>query len=161
MERSQKGRRFWRAGDGVPLGEDWTAEILWPPAGEGGQAEENGIVMMLRCGEARLLWAGAISGAVERELVLVQGENLRADILVQGPAKSQEANLSRVWLETVRPRTVVRWERGLEDDASLSVDFSDFIWLEGLEILALKKTGCLTLRPDADRGDWRVERWRQ
>lgn len=160
MERSQKGRRFWRSGDRVPLGEDWTAEILWPPVGEGGQAEENGIVLMLRCGESRLLWAGAISGAIERELVLVHGDELRADILVQGPAKTQEANLSRAWLETVRPRSVVRWERGLEDDASLSIDFSDFTWLEGMEVLALNKTGCLTLRPDAEKGEWRVEKWR-
>ena len=160
MERSQKGRRFWRSGDRVPLGEDWTAEILWPPVGEGGQAEENGIVLMLRCGESRLLWAGAISGAIERELVLVHGDHLRADILVQGPAKTQEANLSRTWLETVRPRSVVRWERGLEDDASLSIHFSDFIWLEGMEVLPLNKTGCLTLRPDAEKGEWRVEKWR-
>lgn len=159
METCGIGRRFWRVGDQLRLGEDWTGEILWPPAGEGGQAEENGIVLMLSCGEARLLWAGAISGAVERELVLAHGEDLRADLLIQGPSKSQEANLSRGWLEMVRPKTVVRWERGLEDDSSMSVDLADFSWLEGVELLKLKETGCLTLRPDPERGVWRYETW--
>lgn len=114
---------------------------------------------MLSCGEARLLWAGAISGAVERELVLAHGEDLRADLLIQGPSKSQEANLSRGWLEMVRPKTIVRWERGLEDDSSMSVDLADFSWLEGVELLKLKETGCLTLRPDPERGVWRYETW--
>ena len=159
MEKSRIGRRFWRVSDQVRLGEDWTGEILWPPAGDGGQAEENGIVLRLSCGEARLLWAGAISGAVERELVLAHGDELRADILIQGPSKSMEANLSRAWLEMVRPKTIVRWERGLEDDSSLSVDFADLTWLEGVEVLKLKETGCLTLRPDPEKGIWRLHSW--
>lgn len=159
MEQCGIGRRFWRVGDELRWGEDWTGEILWPPAGEGGQAEENGVVLMLKCGEARLLWAGAISGKVERELVLAHGEDLRADLLVQGPSKSEEANLSRVWLETVRPKTMVRWEKGLEDDSSMSVDFADLAWLEGVEVLKLKETGCMTLRPEPETGSWRWETW--
>ena len=159
MEQCGIGRRFWRVGDELRWGEDWTGEILWPPAGEGGQAEENGVVLMLKCGEARLLWAGAISGKVERELVLAHGEDLQADLLVQGPSKSEEANLSRVWLETVRPKTMVRWEKGLEDDSSMSVDFADLAWLEGVEVLKLKETGCMTFRPEPETGSWRWEAW--
>ena len=161
LEKSGRGRRFWRAGDQVSLGEDWKGEILWPPAGEGGQAEENGMVILLSCGEARLLWAGAISGAVERELSLAYGEELRADILIQGPSQTPEANLSRDWLEMVRPKAIVRWERALEDDSSMSVDFAGLTWLDGVEVLKLKKTGCLTLRPDPDLGVWRHESWTQ
>ena len=100
-----------------------------------------------------------ISGAVERELVLAHGDELRADILIQGPSKSMEANLSRAWLEMVRPKKIVRWERGLEDDSSLSVDFADLTWLEGVEVLKLKETGCLTLRPDPEKGVWRLHSW--
>jgi hypothetical protein len=96
---------------------------------------------------------------VERDLVLAHGEDLRADLLVQGPSKSREANLTRAWLEMVRPKTLVRWERGLEDDSSMSVDFADLTWLEGVEVLKLKETGCLTLRPDPEIGSWRWEAW--
>jgi hypothetical protein len=159
MEKNRIGRSFWRVGNQVRLGDDWKGEILWPPAGDGGQAEENGIVLMLSCGEARLLWAGAISGAVERELILVHRDELRADILIQGPSKSLEANLSRAWLEMVKPKTIVRWERGLEDDSSLSVNLADLTWLEGVEVLKLKETGCLTLRPDPEKGIWRLDSW--
>lgn len=159
MDQRGIGRRFWRAGDQVRLGEDWTGEIFWPPAGEGGQAEENGIVLRLNCGEARLLWAGAISGAVERELVLAHGEDLRADLLIQGPSKSLEANLSQAWLEMIRPKTIVRWDKGVEDDSSMSVDLADFTWLEGVEVRKLKQTGCLILRPDREKGIWRLDAW--
>ena len=159
LEKRGIGRRFWRVGDQVQFGEDWKGEILWPPAGEGGQAEENGVVLMLSCGEARLLWAGAISGEVERELILAHGEDLRANVLVQGSSRSPEANLSRTWLEVVRPKILVRWEKGLEDDSSLSVDLADFTWLEGVEVLKLKETGCLALKPNPERGLWRYETW--
>ena len=161
MEKKGVGRRFWRAGDQVRCGDDWLGEILWPPAGDGGQAEENGIVIRWSCGEASLLWAGAVSAAVERELVLAYGEELRADILVQGPCKGNEANGSRSWLEMVRPKTIVRWARGLEDDSSMSIDFADITWLEGIEVVKLKETGCLTLRLDPESGVWQREGWRQ
>ncbi|NCW28432.1 MAG: hypothetical protein EBV83_09100 [Verrucomicrobia bacterium] len=159
MEQCGIGRRFWRVGDEWRWGEDWTGEILWPPAGEGGRAEENGIVLRLNCGEARLLWAGSISATVERELVLAHGEELRADVLIQGPSQSSEANLSRDWLEMVRPKTIVRWEKALEDDSSMSVDFADLTWLDGVEVFKLKETGCFTLRPNPDHGAWRHESW--
>ena len=107
------------------------------------------------------MWAGAVSAAVERELVLAYGEELQADILVQGPCKGQEANLSQGWLQRVKPKTLIRWERGLEDDSSMSIDFADITWLEGIEVVKLKETGCLTLRPDPESGVWRREEWRQ
>lgn len=160
MEKKGVGRRFWRAGDQVRCGDDWLGEILWPPTGDGGRAEENGMVIHWKCGEASLLWAGAISAAVERELVLAYGEELRADVLVQGPDKSLEANLSRHWLEMVRPKMIVRWARGLEDDSSMSIDLADWTWIEGVEVVKLKETGCLTLRPDPESGQWRWEAWR-
>ena len=66
------------------------------------------MVLLLEHGSAKLLWAGSIPGEVERELVLQYGANLQAGVLVQGPAKRGEANLTREWLETVQPRTVVK-----------------------------------------------------
>ena len=161
MEKCGLGRRFWRVGDTASFGEDWAVEILWPPSGEGGTAEENGIVLMLSCGEAKLLWAGAVSAEVERQLVLAHGDELRADILVQGPGQGQEANLSQGWLPRVKPKTLIRWERGLEDDSSMTVNLADYTWLEEVDILQLKKTGCLTLRPDPEQGVWQWESWSQ
>ena len=118
------------------------------------------MVLRLESGAARLLWAGSIPGEVERELVLEHGANLKAGVLVQGPAKRGEANLTREWLEAVEPITVVRWSRVLEEDTSLSVDFAEQAWGEGIELLKLKETGALTLRP-GDGGMWDVESWRR
>ena len=106
---------------------------------------------------ASLLWAGSIPAEVERELVMEHGDNLRAGVLVQGPAKRGAANLTREWLEAVEPRIVVRWSRVLEEDTSLSVDFAELAWMEGIELLKLEETGCVTLRPEAEGGKWEVK----
>ena len=119
------------------------------------------MVFLLEHGQARLLWAGAISGEVEKELILMRGSDLRAEILVQGPAKGGRPNLTREWLEVVQPKTILRWARSWEEDASLSVDFAEQAWGEGIELLKLEETGCLTLRPDQETGKWKVERWKK
>jgi hypothetical protein len=54
---------------------------------------------------------------------------------------------------------VVRWSRALEEDSSLSVDFAEQAWMEGIELLKLAETGCLTLRPE-EGGKWNVKRWK-
>jgi beta-lactamase superfamily II metal-dependent hydrolase len=161
LERRQEGKQFWREGEEIDLGKDWKVTVLWPPAGGGsGRSEEDGLVLMLESGAARLLWAGSIPGEVERELVMEHGANLKAGVLVQGPAKRGEANLTREWLEAVQPSMVVRWSRALEEDSSLSVDFAEQAWMEGIELLKLEETGCLTLTPE-EGGKWMVKRWRQ
>ena len=161
LEKRKEGKQFWRAGEGALLGLDWKVRVLWPPASGGsGQSEEDGMVLRLEHGEARLLWAGSISGEVERELILEHGAGLRAGVLVQGPAKEGEANLTRDWLEVVQPKTVVRWSRALEEDTSLSVDFAEQAWVEGIELLKLQETGCLTFKP-MEGGKWKVERWKK
>ena len=53
--------------------------------------------------------------------------------------------------------TVVRWSRVLEEDTSLSVDFAELAWMEGIELLKLEETGCVTLRPEAESGKWETE----
>ena len=119
------------------------------------------MVLLLEHGSAKLLWAGSIPAEVERELVLQCGSDLQAGVLVQGPAKRGEANLTREWLETVQPRTVVRWSRVLEEDTSLSVDFAEVAWMEGIELLKLEETGCLTLTPDPRNGNWVTRGWKR
>ena len=136
-------------------------KVLWPPVGGGrGRSEEDGMVLMLESGAARLLWAGSIPGEVERELVMAQGANLKAGVLVQGPAKRGEANLTQEWLEAVEPRTVVRWSRILEEDTALSVDFADWAMGEGIELWSLEESGCLTLRPMTENGRWEIQEWK-
>ena len=118
------------------------------------------MVLLLEHGQARLLWAGSIPGGTEKELVARHGAALQAGILVQGPAKAGEANLTREWLEAVQPQTVIRWSRALEEDTSLSVEFAELAWMEGIELLKLEETGCLTLTPE-EGGKWMVESWKQ
>ena len=118
------------------------------------------MVFLWEHGRARLLWAGSIPAEVEKELVLLHGSDLQAGILVQGPAKVGQPNLTPEWLEVVQPKTLIRWSRAFEEDASLSVDFSDWAWTEEMELLQLEKTGCLTLRPE-EGGNWKVEKWKE
>ena len=157
LERRQEGKRFWREGEKIDLGKDWKVTVLWPPAGGGsGRSEEDGMVLRLESGAARLLWAGSITGEVEKEMVRAYGADLRAGVLVQGPSKRGEANLTREWVEAVEPNMIVRWSRALEEDTSLSVDFGEQAWTQGIELLKLQEAGCLMLRPEPWTGEWQV-----
>jgi hypothetical protein len=161
LERRQEGKQFWREGEEIDLGKDWKVKVLWPPAvGGTGRSEEDGMVLMLESGAARLLWAGSIPGEVEKELVMEYGTALKAGVLVQGPAKRGEANLTREWLEAVEPSTVVRWSRVLEEDTALSVDFADWAMGEGIDLWKLEESGCLTLRPRTENGRWEIKGWK-
>ena len=161
LERRQEGKQFWREGEEILFGKDWKVNVVWPPAGGGsGRSEEDGMVLILENGAARLLWAGSIPGEVERKLVREYGVALQAGVLVQGPAKQGEANLTREWLEAVEPRTVVRWSRVLEEDTSLSVDFGEWAAGEEVDLWKLEENGGLILRPMSENGQWGVSGWK-
>ena len=159
LERRKEGKQFWREGENRNLGEEWKVQVLWPPTeGGSGRSEEDAMVFLLEQGAARLLWAGAISGEVEKKLLLRHGSELRAGVLIQGPTKGGQANLTREWLDAIQPKTVIRWSRALEEDPSLSVNFGEQARIEGMELLKLRDTGCLTLRPKGDGEEWKVEK---
>jgi beta-lactamase superfamily II metal-dependent hydrolase len=159
MVKIKEGRRFFGAGDRVELGKDWRMEVFWPLKGStSGRAEEDGLVMLLECGESRLLWAGSIPGEVERKLVQRYGEKLRAGGLIQGP--SQGMNLTPEWLRAVRPNYLIRSWKGLEDDSSLSVDFDQISKEIGITLVKLKESGAVQLRPEPINGGWAVRKWR-
>jgi ComEC/Rec2-related protein len=159
MVERKKGRRFFEAGDLVELGQEWRVEVLWPAEGSAsGRAEEDGLVMRLECGQARLLWAGSIPGEVEMKLVQRYGEKLRAGILIQGP--SREMNLTQDWLRTVRPNYLIRSWKGIEDDPSLSVDLDQISKEIGITLVKLKESGAVQLKPENEKGGWILHRWR-
>ena len=159
MVEKKEGKRFFRAGDQVDLGKDWKVEVLWPPEGiASGRAEEDGLVMLLDCGESRLLWAGSIPGEVEKKLVEKYGEKLRATVLIQGP--SQGMNLTEEWLRAVRPSYLIRSWKALEDDPSLSVDFDQISNEIGVTLVKLKESGEVQLKPEPKNGGWAVRKWR-
>jgi len=159
MVEKKEGRRFLKAGDRVDLGKEWRVEVLWPMEGTAsGRAEEDGLVMRMECGEARILWAGSIPGEVEEKLVEKYGEKLRAGVLVQGP--SQGGNLTAEWLRTVRPNYLVRSWKALEDDPSLSVDLDQISKEIGTTLVKLKESGAVQLKPEYGKGGWSIHRWR-
>lgn len=134
-------------------------EVFWPLEGSpSGRAEEDGLVMLLQCGEARLLWAGAVPREVEGKLVQRFGEKLRAGVLVQEP--SQGGNLTAEWLRAVRPKYMVRAWKALEDDSSLSVDFDQILKEIGMTLVKLKESGAVRLKPEPQSGGWSIHRWR-
>jgi ComEC/Rec2-related protein len=159
MVEKKEGKRFFRAGDQVDLGKDWKVEVLWPPEGiASGRAEEDGLVMIMECGESRLLWAGSIPGEVERKLAQRHGEKLTAGILIQGP--SQGMNLTSEWLRAVRPNYLIRSWKALEDDPSLSVDFDQISKEIGITLVKLKESGAVQLMPETQNGGWAVRKSR-
>ena len=158
MAQQKEGRRFFRAGDWLELGKDWRVEVLWPPEEGGtGKAEEDGLVLLLLCGEERLLWAGSISGEVEQKLVEKYGEKLRAGVLIQGPSPAM--NLTEGWLKSVRPIYLVRSWKALADDPSLSVEFHQNAKEIGLTLVKLQESGAVQLKPDSKSGGWLIRRW--
>ena len=158
MAQQKEGRRFFRAGDRLELGKDWRVEVLWPPEEGGtGKAEEDGLVLLLLCGEERLLWAGSISGEVEQKLVEKYGEKLRAGVLIQGPSPAM--NLTEGWLKSVRPIYLVRSWKALADDPSLSVEFHQNAKEIGLTLVKLQESGAVQLKPDSKSGGWLIRRW--
>jgi len=122
-----------------------------------GRAVEDGLVMLLQCGGARLFWAGAVPGEVESRLVQRFGEKLRAGVLVQEP--SQGGNLTTGWLRAVRPNYLIRAWKALEDDPSLSVDFDQISKEIGMTLVKLKESGAVQLKPGHE-GRWIIRRWR-
>jgi hypothetical protein len=159
MVERKEGRRFFSEGDRVDLGRDWRVEVLWPPEGiASGRAEEDGLVMLLECGEARLLWAGSIPRGVEKKLVERYGERLKSGVLVQGPSK--DMNLTSEWLRAVRPNYLVRSWKALEDDPSLSVDLDQISKEIGMTVVKLKESGAVHLEPEPQNGGWTIHRWR-
>ncbi len=115
-------------------------------------------MMLLQCGGARLLWAGAVPGEVEGRLVQRFGEKLRAGVLVQEP--SQGGNLTAEWLRAVRPNYLVRAWKALEDDPSLSVDFDQISKEIGMTLVKLKESGAVRLKPEPQSGGWEVRKWK-
>jgi ComEC/Rec2-related protein len=159
MVEKKEGRRFFKTGDRVELGKEWRVEVLWPMEGTAsGRAEEDGLVMRLECGEARILWAGSIPGEVEEKLVEKYGEKLRAGVLVQEP--SQGGNLTAEWLRAVRPNYLIRAWKALEDDPSLSVDFDQISKEIGMTLVKLKESGAVRLKPEPQSGGWEVRKWK-
>jgi hypothetical protein len=159
MVERKEGRRFFSEGDRVDLGRDWRVEVLWPPEGiASGRAEEDGLVILLECGEARLLWAGSIPRGVEKKLLERYGERLKSGVLVQGPSK--DMNLTSEWLRAVRPNYLVRSWKALEDDPSLSVDLDQISKEIGITVVKLKESGAVHLEPEPQNGGWTIHRWR-
>ena len=104
-----------------------------------------------------MLWAGTISAEGEKELVRVYGSDLEAGVLVQGPAKEGAMNLTREWLQTIQPKTLIRSAKPMQDDPSLSVDMNRLAGVLGMEVVQLKKSGAVRLQPDRAMGTWRWE----
>ena len=159
LKDRDQGRRFLKSGDILQLGGDWKMEVFWPLEGSpSGRAEEDGLVMLLQCGEARLLWAGAVPGEVEGRLVQRFGEKLRAGVLVQEP--TQGGNLTAGWLRAVRPNYLIRAWKALEDDPSLSVDLDQISKEIGMTLVKLKESGAVRLKPEPQSGGWEVRKWK-
>ena len=149
MEGAAVPKQFWRAGDRFQLGDGLVAEVLWPESEVNPQrAEDAGLVIRFKYGGSALLYAGDVSQAVERRL-LERGGDVKADCLVQGE-HSALTNLSRPWLEAVRPRWLIRPGQGYRPDRSLDAVFQSTAERLGVKVLRMQETGavCFDIGPE-------------
>ncbi|MDR2463253.1 MAG: ComEC/Rec2 family competence protein [Verrucomicrobiales bacterium] len=143
LDQLRAGKQFWRRDDVFALGDTLTVSVLAPAESQRFDNQgDAGLVLRFAGPEGALLYAGNISKKAEAEL-LMSGQNLRADCLVQGQNARQ--NLSREWLLAVRPKWLVRPARGYSADISLTREFWQTAWELGIEVLRMEECGALTV----------------
>jgi len=143
------GRRFFAAGERMALEEGLEIEVLWPDRKkEFSRAEDQGLVLKIITAQNSILWAGDISEKVE-EILLEKGTSLQSDLLIQGE-HSQDKNLSRRWLEAVKPRDVIRPRHGFQPDRSLSADFWEMARQNGMRVWLMDRTGAMIFQASGE-----------
>jgi ComEC/Rec2-related protein len=153
LEEKSIPKTFLRRGDrwsGDPL----SITCLWPPANavKNQRLEDAGLVLLIVFEGKKILWAGDVSPAIEKQL-LASESSLAADILIQGE-HSKERNLSEAWLRRLRPRWLVRPGRGYYPDRSFSPLFWNLSRELDITVLPLDRTGAITF--DIGREDKQI-----
>lgn len=144
LEESGIPKRFYRAGETIPLDPQTRIDVLWPSgAWKPKRAEDQGLVLLIRAHGRSVLWAGDISPDTE-QAVLDLHPGLRTDVLVQGQ-HSEGPNLSPPWLRQLRPRTVVRPALDYGIDNSLDSPYWNLARELDITTLRMEKTGAIRL----------------
>lgn len=145
LGKEGRGRRFWASGDRLRLEEGLEMEVLWPDRFlDFPRAEDQGLVLRIRAGANRILWAGDISEKVEA-ILLERGAVLDADLLIQGE-HSQQKNLSRDWLAAVGPKDLIRPRQGYDVDRSLTPQFWAVAGELRMRVWLMDQTGAMIFR---------------
>jgi ComEC/Rec2-related protein len=102
MDAASVPKDYWWQGRGETWDRLASVECLWPPPEANPiRSEDRGLVFRFNfCGH-RMLWAGAVSDDVERE-ILARSTDVQADILVQHE-HSIAQNMTPDWLRAVKP----------------------------------------------------------
>jgi competence protein ComEC len=151
MESKQIPKQFWRQGDHLELPGGVSVEVLWPSGNRLSELQQDqGLVLRFIKKEQALIYAGDISESVEKQLV-ASGRNLQAQVLIQGEHGS-EKNLSRVWLEAVRPQWLIRPQPGFRPDRELGWEKAEELRQSGVTLFQMEKSGALQFRVQADGG---------
>ena len=137
--------QFLEKGREILLDADTKIQILWSPPENffSKRAQDNGLVLMIHLGKYKILWAGDISGEVE-QFILSRNLDIRADALVQGQNLKQK-NLSRKWLEAVKPTYLIRPSQKYAPDFSLDDDFRNILKDLNISFLDMSKTGAVEI----------------
>ncbi|WP_167854864.1 DNA internalization-related competence protein ComEC/Rec2 [Mangrovimicrobium sediminis] len=91
-----------RAGQAWAWPGDVQFQFLWPPAGAR-RGNDSSCVLAINASGLRILLAGDVSQAAEREMIRYWGDALAADVLLVGHHGSATST-SQAWLNHVRPR---------------------------------------------------------
>ena len=151
LNRFERPPREVLPGDRIPLGSDTELEVIWPPKGFAGLADNDAsLVVRLTHAGRRILFTGDIQEVAMREL-LKTPEKLKADVLI-APHHGSSEDVTDAFVRAVGASSILS-----SNDRTLTGKQRRFDELtRGMAIYRTHVYGAVTVTIDRD-GNLRVE----
>jgi competence protein ComEC len=142
-ERSPKSLR---QGDVVRLDRQTEIRVLFPPTGhESARADDHCLVLLLVCGDSRVLFSGDSGFSTERWLLEnIPADELRAEVLVTGRHRSDPGAPTN-FLSAVRPRAIVSTNSDTPAAERIPSSLRTHCENDGIRLFDQAKTGAVHL----------------
>ncbi len=139
---------YARRGQQYDLGGGVVLEVLFPETNpKDMESNTSSIVAQLRYGETEVMLTGDSPKSIEEYLVLIEGENLKSDILKVGHHGSRTST-SELFLAEVAPQYAII---SAEKDSRYGhphVEVTDALFNAGIEMLSTAESGTITFVSD-------------
>lgn len=142
----EKPKSLHHAGDVLPLAPGAALQVLFPPPGlTRSLADDKGFVLRLQAGKTRVLFLADAGLATEQWLLENVPDQLAADILIKGSARSgPSGDLS--FIEKVNPRVVVATSADFPSSEKIPPTFAADLAARGIRLFRQDECGAVTIR---------------